>query len=104
MRIRHLAYISLMALALAGCNDALDTASIDLSTVKNKVEQPLPDHILADMSKKGMNRNSPIMIRIFKEEGAMEILKANANNRFEVIAAYNICAWSGCLGPKVKEG
>ena len=104
MRIRHLAYIFLMTLALAGCNDALDTASIDLSKVTNKVEQPLPSHILADMAKKGMDRNSPIMIRIFKEEGAMEILKANQNNRFEVIAAYNICAWSGRLGPKVKEG
>ncbi|MBN8951743.1 MULTISPECIES: L,D-transpeptidase family protein [unclassified Rhizobium] len=104
MRIRHLAYISLMALTLAGCNDALDTASIDLSKVKNKVEQPLPSHILADMSKKGMDRNSPIMIRIFKEEGVMEILKANQSNRFEVIADYKICAWSGRLGPKVKEG
>lgn len=104
MRFRHLAYVSLMALALAGCNDALDTASIDLSTVKNKVEQPLPSHILADMSKKGMDRNSPIMIRIFKEEGVMEIMKANQSNRFEVIADYKICAWSGRLGPKVKEG
>ncbi|WFU08480.1 murein L,D-transpeptidase [Rhizobium sp. CB3090] len=104
MRIRHLAYVSLMALALAGCNDTLESASIDLSTVKNKVEQPLPSHILADMSKKGMDRNSPIMIRIFKEEGVMEILKANQNNRFEVIADYKICAWSGRLGPKVKEG
>ena len=104
MRIRHLAYISLMALALAGCNDTLESASIDLSTVKNKVEQPLPSHILADMAKKGMDRNSPIMIRIFKEEGVMEIVKANQNNRFEVIASYNICAWSGRLGPKVKEG
>ncbi|MDL2406351.1 murein L,D-transpeptidase family protein [Rhizobium calliandrae] len=104
MRIRHLAYISLMALALAGCNDTLESASIDLSTVKNKVEQPLPAHIVAEMAKKGMERNSPIMIRIFKEEGVMEILKANQNNRFEVIASYNICAWSGRLGPKVKEG
>ncbi|MGV1795004.1 L,D-transpeptidase family protein [Rhizobium sp. A37_96] len=104
MRIRHLAYVSLMALTLAGCNDALDTASVDLSTVKNKVEQPLPSHILADMAQKGMDRNSPIMIRIFKEEGAMEILKANQSNRFEVIADYKICAWSGRLGPKVKEG
>ncbi|AVA23209.1 MULTISPECIES: murein L,D-transpeptidase family protein [unclassified Rhizobium] len=104
MRFRHLAYVSLMALALAGCNDTLESASVDLSTVKNKVEQPLPSHILADMTKKGMDRNSPIMIRIFKEEGVMEILKANQSNRFEVIADYKICAWSGRLGPKVKEG
>jgi murein L,D-transpeptidase YafK len=105
MRIRHLAYVTLMALALAGCNDTLDSAtSVDLSTVKNKVEQPLPSHILADMSAKGMDRNSPIMIRILKEEGVMEIWKAKTDNRYDKIAEYKICAWSGRLGPKVKEG
>ncbi len=105
MRIRHLAYVSLMALALTGCNDALESAQgIDLSTVRNKVEQPLPSRILADMSAKGMDRNSPIMIRIFKEEGALEIWKAKTNNRFDKIADYKICAWSGKLGPKVKTG
>jgi murein L,D-transpeptidase YafK len=82
MRIRHFAYVSLMALALTGCNDALESAQgIDLSTVKNKVEQPLPAHILADMSAKSMDRNSPIMIRIFKEEGALEVWKAKTDNR-----------------------
>ncbi len=105
MRIRYLASLSLMALALAGCNDTLDSAtSIDLSKVKNKVEQPLPDRIVAEMAKKGMDRNSPIMIRILKEEGVMEIWKAKTDNRFDKIAEYKICAWSGRLGPKVKEG
>ncbi|WP_337269320.1 L,D-transpeptidase family protein [Oryzifoliimicrobium ureilyticus] len=105
MRLRYLAYVSLVALALTGCNDTLETASkIDLSTVKNKVEQPLPDRILQQISAKGMDRNSPIMIRIFKEEGVMEIWKAKRDNRFDKIADYKICAWSGRLGPKVKEG
>ncbi|SCW88569.1 Murein L,D-transpeptidase YafK [Rhizobium mongolense subsp. loessense] len=104
MRIRHFAYVSLMALALAGCNDALDVTHTDLSKVKNKVEQPLPARILADMRTKGMDRNSPIMIRIFKEEGALEVWKAKTDNRFEKIADYKICAWSGRLGPKVKTG
>ncbi|SIQ65808.1 Murein L,D-transpeptidase YafK [Rhizobium sp. RU35A] len=104
MRLKLIASIFLMATALAGCNDALDTTSIDLSKVKNKVEQPLPDRIVAEMQKKNMPRNSPIMIRVFKEEGKMEIWKAKADNRFDKIAEYDICAWSGKLGPKVKEG
>ncbi|APO76563.1 L,D-transpeptidase domain-containing protein [Rhizobium etli 8C-3] len=104
MRIRHFAYVSLMALALAGCNDALEVTHTDLSKVKNKVEQPLPARILADMKTKGMDRNSPIMIRIFKEEGALEVWKAKTDNRFDKIADYKICAWSGRLGPKVKTG
>lgn len=104
MRLKHIAYILLMATALAGCNDTIDTATIDLSKVKNKTEQPLPDRLVAEMQKRNMPRNSPIMIRVFKEEGKMEIWKARADNRFEKITDYDICAWSGKLGPKVKEG
>ena len=104
MRLYNLAFALLVATALTGCNDTLDTAKVDLSTVKNKVQQPLPNSILAEMQKRDMPRNSPIMIRILKEEGKLEIWKAKADNRFEVIKSYDICAWSGKLGPKIKEG
>ncbi|MBU1313439.1 MAG: murein L,D-transpeptidase [Alphaproteobacteria bacterium] len=102
IRLRNIALALFFATALAGCNDTLD--SVDLSHVKNKVEQPLPSRIVTEMQKKNMPRNSPIMMRIFKEEGALEIWKAKADGRFDVIASYSICAWSGKLGPKVKEG
>lgn len=104
MRLTHIAFLSLMAATLAGCNETLDTASVDMSSVKDKVQHPLPERILTQMKAKGMDRNSPIMIRIFKEEGVLEIWKAKADNRFDKIAQYDICAWSGRLGPKVKEG
>jgi murein L,D-transpeptidase YafK len=104
MRLKHIALALLVATALTGCNDTLDSSSIDLSTVKNKVEQPLPAKVIADMQAKNMPRNSPIMIRILKEEGKLEIWKAKADNRFDIIKSYDICAWSGKLGPKVKEG
>lgn len=104
MRFKHIALALLVATALTSCNDTLDTATIDLKSVKNKVEQPLPAKIVADMQAKNMPRNSPIMIRIFKEEGKLEIWKAKADNRFDLIKSYDICAWSGKLGPKVKEG
>lgn len=102
MRLKNIAFILLLATTLAGCNDTLD--SVDISTVKNKVEHPLPARRIAEMQKKNMPRTSPIMIRIFKEEGVLEVWKAKADNRFDVIASYQICAWSGKLGPKVKEG
>ncbi|MFB9952730.1 L,D-transpeptidase family protein [Rhizobium puerariae] len=104
MRLKHIAFALLVATALTGCNDTLDSASVDLKSVKNKVEQPLPSSIVAEMQKKNMPRTSPIMIRILKEEGKLEVWKARADNRFEVIKSYDICAWSGKLGPKVKEG
>lgn len=102
MRLAQIALLLMMATGLAGCNDALE--SVDVSHVRNKVEQPLPDRILAEMRKKGMDKTSPIAIRIFKEEGVLEIWKAKTDNRFDKIAEYKICAWSGRLGPKIKEG
>lgn len=105
MRITKAVLPVFFALALASCNETLDSAvPVDLSKVKNKVEHPLSERIIADMKAKGMERNAPIMIRIFKEEGALEIWKAKTDNRFDRIASYEICAWSGKLGPKVKEG
>ncbi|MGV2122573.1 L,D-transpeptidase family protein [Agrobacterium vitis] len=106
MRISNAALLIATALLLAGCNDTLDSVSEKKmpANVSNKVEQPLPPEILASLKAKGMERNSPIAIRIFKEEGVLEIWKAKTDGRFEKIADYQICAWSGKLGPKEKEG
>lgn len=104
MRLNPTALLMIaLAMGLAGCNDTLDSV-VDPSTVKNKVEYQLPSRILDEMKAKGMERNSPIAMRIFKEEGVLEIWKAKTNNRFDKIAEYQICAWSGRLGPKIKEG
>jgi len=46
---------------------------------------------------------SPIMIRIFKSEGEFEVW-AQKGSRFELLATYPICNWSGKLGPKLTEG
>lgn len=104
MRLKSVAVLLVTAAVLGGCtNDTIETA-FDPSTISNKVEQPLPSRILEQMKAKGMERTSPIAIRIFKEEGVLEVWKAKTDNRFDKIAEYQICAWSGRLGPKVKEG
>jgi len=56
------------------------------------------------MRAKGMTRTSPIMVRIFKEEGQLEIWKQKDNGRYDLAASYDICKWSGKLGPKFTEG
>lgn len=104
MRVTSTALLLIFAAALSGCNDTLESAVYDTPRVSNKVEQPLPSRLLAEISKKGMERNAPIMLRIFKEEGKLEVWKAKTNNRFDKVVEYDICAWSGRLGPKVKEG
>jgi len=55
------------------------------------------------LAARGMAIGNPIMIRIFKQESALEVWMS-AGARFELLATYPICNWSGTLGPKLAEG
>jgi murein L,D-transpeptidase YafK len=106
MRLTHLVATAAIAALLASCtaNEAMDTVDVDLKKVSNKVNYQLSGKIVQKMQAMSMAKDSPIMLRIFKEEGVLEVWKANSSNRFEMLRQYKICAWSGKLGPKVKEG
>ncbi|MGJ8572468.1 MAG: L,D-transpeptidase family protein [Hoeflea sp.] len=95
--IRTLRFLPILLLGLSGCQDALDSVS-------NKVEHPLPAKLVNKMKAQDMSTRSPIMMRIFKEEGVLEVWKQKGNGRYDIIASYEICKWSGKLGPKFKEG
>ncbi|WP_189491170.1 L,D-transpeptidase family protein [Limoniibacter endophyticus] len=84
--------------ALAACQDKT------LSDIAPKANAKLPARIVQQMKAKGMNEKSPIMVRIFKEEAKLEVWKQKTNGRYDIIASYDICKWSGKLGPKFKEG
>ena len=60
--------------------------------------------MLADMDAKHMDKGSPILARLFKEEAEMEIWKQDQNGEYALLKTYPICRWSGDLGPKIKEG
>jgi murein L,D-transpeptidase YafK len=95
------ASLLIAGLIAAGCTDST------LSGVSNggaKAEKPLPGKIVAKMKAKSMTRTSPVMARVFKEEGKVEIWKQKTNGRYDIIAEYDICKWSGKLGPKYTEG
>src|SRR5262245_37619188 len=84
---------------LAGCNGD------DMSLAANaKANQPVPPKLVAAMAEKDMDLQSPILIRLFKQEAELEVWKQNRSGRFEVLKTYPICRWSGDLGPKVREG
>lgn len=90
--------VPMLVAALSGCNDDA------LKYMGDKASQPLPQNIVAKMKSEGMTRTSPIMMRIFKQEGVLEIWKQKETGRYAKIAEYKICAWSGKLGPKKEEG
>ena len=84
---------------LAGCN------SDQISLANNaKANQPVPPKLIADMTAKDMDLQSPMLVRIFKQEAELEIWKQDRSGRFALLKTYPICRWSGDLGPKVREG
>jgi murein L,D-transpeptidase YafK len=56
------------------------------------------------MEKLGMSETSPVLMRIFKEESKFEVWKQDRTGRYQLLKSYDICKWSGKLGPKIKEG
>jgi murein L,D-transpeptidase YafK len=86
------------SLALAGCN--VD-GGYQLPT---RAMKELSPEMIAQLEKKGMPKDSPILVRIFKEESELEVWKQDGSARFQLLKVYPICKWSGELGPKVKEG
>lgn len=84
---------------LAGCN------SDEISLANNaKANQPVPPKLIQTMVEKNMDLNSPILVRIFKQEAELEVWKQDRDGRFALLKTYPICRWSGDLGPKVREG
>jgi murein L,D-transpeptidase YafK len=45
-----------------------------------------------------MDRAAPILIRIYKEEGTLEVWKQDRTGRFALLKSYPICKYSGKLG------
>ena len=84
---------------LAGCNGD------EISLANNaKANQPVPPKLIADMTAKDMDLQSPILVRLFKQEAELEVWKQDRSGRFALLKTYPICRWSGDLGPKVREG
>ena len=84
---------------LAGCN------SDEISLATNaKANQPVSPKLVAEMTEKDMDLQSPILVRLFKQEAELEVWKQDRSGRFALLKTYPICRWSGDLGPKVREG
>jgi murein L,D-transpeptidase YafK len=85
------------AIALAGCNP-------DSIVPSGRSQAPLSEKMLGEIESKRMDKDSPILARIFKEEAEMEVWKKNRDGEYALLKTYPICRWSGDLGPKKKEG
>jgi murein L,D-transpeptidase YafK len=94
--LSSLLIVGAAALILGGCQS--ETAG------NVKSIQPIPAKTLALMKEKGMTRRDPILIRIYKETSELEVWKKKTDGRYGLLKTYEICRFSGALGPKKVEG
>ncbi|MGQ4275374.1 L,D-transpeptidase family protein [Terrihabitans sp. B22-R8] len=88
------------ALSLAGCKT--ETAG---GGIPAKALQPIAPKTVALMAEKGMRKEDPILVRIYKEDSQLEVWKKRQQDgRYALLKTYDICRWSGNLGPKKAEG
>jgi murein L,D-transpeptidase YafK len=87
------------AFALAGCET---DGTVDLTS--EKAMAPLSGEMMALLEQKHMPKDSPILVRIFKEESELEVWKQDTTGQYALLKTYPICRWSGELGPKIKQG
>jgi murein L,D-transpeptidase YafK len=86
-----------VALALSGC---VQTALDDLGDAAPEISQKT----VIEMKKKRMTAQSPVLVRLFKEESELEVWKQDASGRYALLKSFPICRWSGKLGPKKSDG
>ena len=85
-----------VAATLAGCQTE--------GPISTKHLAPLSSEMVSLIEKKGMSKESPILVRAFKEESELEVWKQDGNGQYALLKTYAICRWSGELGPKIKQG
>lgn len=89
------AIVLALSLALAACSTGrqakVKTGAVTVQTVSL-------------MKRLDMPRSAPILIRVFKEEAVLEVWKQEENGGYGLLRSYEICKFSGRLGPKLRRG
>jgi murein L,D-transpeptidase YafK len=100
LSVRALAMLFALAgaLALAGCY------SDDGYQIPSRAMKELSPEMLGLLDQKNMPKDSPILVRVFKEESELEVWKQDTTGRYALLKVYPICRWSGELGPKKVQG
>ena len=87
----------LFALLLTGC---AGTGTID----PKRGYAAQNSSIISASERAGANSKSPVLIRIFKQSKELELWRKNANKEYVLVRTYSICAFSGDIGPKHRQG
>lgn len=90
----------MVAVTLAACGGIVPRGA----PADAKAGQPLKQATRDRLAAIGSAPGEATLLRIFKESSELELWKRTASGTFKLFRTYEICAWSGELGPKFREG
>jgi murein L,D-transpeptidase YafK len=96
-RLGAFVVLSLVTLALAACSSFVKGGD-------NRHNIPLNAEMVQALRNISSTPGDGMVIRIFKQEEILEVWKKTANGTYRLFKTYEICSYSGDLGPKFKEG
>lgn len=79
-------------------------AKIPSSERSRKAISKVKDSLIRSLSEKGLEYGAPIFVRIIKDPGKLELWVESKDREFVLFNTYEICTFSGDLGPKLKTG
>jgi murein L,D-transpeptidase YafK len=86
-----------LSVGLAACSNFVKAGD-------NRHNVPLSGGVVQGLRNMGSAPGEGMVVRIFKEEKTLEVWKRTATGAYKHFKSYEICAYSGDLGPKFKEG
>lgn len=86
-----------LSIGLAACSNFVKGGD-------NRHNIPLSGGVVQGLRNMGSSPGEGMLVRIFKEESVLEVWKKTSSGSYRLFKTYEICAYSGDLGPKFKEG
>ncbi len=95
-KVLQLVALALTLVALSSCSGLIEG--------DRRALVPLSQAALSRLSSMGSSPSEAMLVRIFKEESHLEVWKRTQDGTYALFKTYDICAWSGDLGPKIETG
>jgi hypothetical protein len=89
-----------VVLALAGCSKSITYNKINI----HGGLAPQSSALITASEEVGATATSPVLIRIFKQSNELELWRKTSQGQYALVNVFNVCAYSGDLGPKKKQG
>jgi murein L,D-transpeptidase YafK len=96
--------IKVFSLRVISCIGLVLLLSACLFDATPKHLKPLSQEARKLLVAKGIKPGAPMFVRIFKEEAVFEAWFERPDGTYTLFKSYEICNWSGKLGPKLKTG